>query len=146
MPFGLLCLAPSVVMAEQTRPFRTLRRAAELGWLEIGRSFLIAIMLGLGAVVLALGTALALRAGLELARMIFYSDLSYWEAVLGPGDPTFVLGAFLFGAALLEPVKALSFVLLYVDRRVRTEGFDLKRKVQLLLDRELLANPAEVAP
>jgi hypothetical protein len=53
--------------------------------------------------------------------------------------------------ALLEPVKTLSFILLYVDRRVRTEGFDLRRKVQLIVDRgkkETEANaalPEEVA-
>lgn len=146
VPFGLLCLAAPVTMAEQTRPFRTLRRSVELGWLEIGRSFAIACILGMGALLLALGTALALRAALELSRTIFYTDLTYWEAVLSFKNPTFAVGALLFGLALLEPVKGLAFSLLYVDRRVRTEGFDLKQKVQLILDRERAAAPVEAAP
>ncbi len=146
VPFGLLCLAPAIVMVEQTAPFKTLRRSLELGWLEIGRSVGVFCILLLGALVLALGAALALRAVLDLGRTIFYTDLAYLEAVLSFTNPTFSVGALLFGLALLEPVKGLSFALLYVDRRVRTEGFDLKRKVQLILEREKAEAPAEVGP
>ncbi len=146
VPFALLVLAPPIIMGEETRPLRTLRRSIELGWLEVGRAFSVACILGLGALLLALGTALSLRAALELARTIFYADLAYWEAVLSFSNPTFAVGALLFGVALLEPVKALAFALLYVDRRVRTEGFDLKRKVQLILERQKAAAPTEAAP
>lgn len=144
VPFGLLCLSPAVVMSEETRPFATLRRAVSLGWLEIGRSTAIGLILLLGTCVLAAGTALGVVALLELVRTIFYADLSWLEAVLSLKNPRFAFGALLAGLALLEPVKALAFALLYVDRRVRTEGFDLKRKVQLILERE--KPPVEAAP
>jgi hypothetical protein len=147
VPFALLCLAPAVVVSEQARPFAAVRRAASLGWLEIGRSLSIATILGLGALFLAIGTALGIQATLGLVRTIFYTDLAYLEGVLSIKNPIFTLGALAAGLALLEPVKALAYALLYVDRRVRTEGFDLKRKVQLILERESAATaPAEVAP
>jgi hypothetical protein len=136
IPFALLCLSPAIVMSEGTGPFATVRRAASLGWLEIGRAVAIALMLILGTVALAAGTALGVVALLELVRTILYADLSWLEAVLSLKNPRFAFGALLAGLALLEPVKTLAFALLYVDRRVRTEGFDLKRKVQLILERE----------
>ena len=126
IPFGLLCLAPAVIMAEQARPFAAIRRSVSLGWLELGRSIAIAAILALGALFLAVGSALAIQALLGLVRTIFYADLAYLEAVLSVANPTFALGALAVGFALLEPVKALAYALLYVDRRVRTRGLRLE--------------------
>jgi hypothetical protein len=152
--FALFALVPAIAMAEGLSPFRTLRRAIELGWLEIGRSTTIASILFLGTLVLAATLGLGSQSLLGLVRMIFYADTTYLSAVLAWSNPTFAFGAILFGLALLEPVKTLAFVLLYVDRRVRTEGFDLRRKVQLIVDRGKqetesaaeAAVPQEVAP
>lgn len=136
LPLGLLGLGPTVAILEGRGPLGTLRRSVQLGWHELARAVLVAFILALGAVVLGVGSGLALQALLDLARTIFHADLSFTGAVLSFKNPTFVLGALLAGIAFLEPVKTLSFALLYVDRRVRTEGFDLRRKVQLILDRE----------
>jgi hypothetical protein len=136
VPFALFCLGPAVAMVEETGPLRTLRRSMELGWLELGRSFAIGLVLSLGLLALALGGAFAVEATLGIVRTVFYADLSYWETLLSWKNPTFFFGAFLAGAVLIEPVKTLSYALLYVDRRVRKEGFDLRRKIQLILDAE----------
>jgi hypothetical protein len=133
--FSLFALAPAACMSEGLGPFATIARSASLGWKEIFRSCAIGAILGLGSLVLGFGSALALSGLLALVHTIFSADVASLETFLSFKNPLFDVGALLFGAALLEPVKALAYALLYVDRRVRTEGFDLKRKVQLILER-----------
>ena len=133
--FSLFTLAPAACMSEGLSPFATIGRSVSLGWKEIFRSCAIGAILGLGSLVLGFGSALALSGVLGLVHTIFSADVASLEAFLSFKNPLYDVGALFFGAAVLEPVKTLAFALLYVDRRVRTEGFDLKRKVQLILER-----------
>ncbi len=150
LPFGLLVLGTAVAMAEKRGSIATVRRAIALGWLELGRSVSILLILLAGTLVLALGTGFAAQALCGLVHLVFYVDVTFLEHVLSWKNPAFAWGSVLAGAALLEPVQTLAFVLLYVDRRVRTEGFDLKRKVQMILERDapapVEAETAEATP
>ena len=137
--FSLLILGPAVALHEGTGPVRTLRRTISLGWLEIGRALSMGAILLLGAAILVGSTGLALQAALGLARTAFAVDTTWLASVVDWRHASFTLGVVVAAFALLEPVKTVAFVLLYVDRRVRTEGFDLRRKVDLVIEHEARA-------
>lgn len=131
--FSLLVLAPAVAVIEDRGAFGTLLRACELGWRDTARALLVAFVLALGTGVVALGIGGGFQGLLELARSVAFVDTTWLEAVAVWSNKLFVVAVAGGTLLLVEPVQVLAFALLYVDRRVRTEGFDLRRKVELIL-------------
>jgi hypothetical protein len=134
--FPLFVLGPAVAVIEERDAIATVFRSVELGWRETGRALELAVVLGLGVLFATAGVALGASGLLDLGRLLFYVDTTYLDAFLGWKNPLFRLGVLGAAVVLTEPVVTLAFALLYVDRRVRTEGFDLRRKVQLIVESE----------
>jgi len=118
------CLAVPVIVLERRGAFSGLQRSAELLRGSWWRTFGILILLGLLTWVLSL--ALGLGGGLVAG------------AIMIAGVPA-VIGNSLANAivtVLVSPFFWIGLTVLYYDRRVRTEGFDLERLAHQMLPDE----------
>ncbi|MDE0297830.1 MAG: hypothetical protein OXN17_04305 [Candidatus Poribacteria bacterium] len=64
--------------------------------------------------------------GLEMLRQMFVPQLSTWADLIGHGIRSFVSNAI---AILMLPVGVIGATLVYFDRRIRKEGFDIEMRV-----------------
>jgi hypothetical protein len=132
----VMALVVPAVVFEGRPAFSAVARSAGLGRLEIVRTWGLVIVLALAWLVLTLGTGLTAQGLVRLVRTLTAIDMSFLDAVLSWTSFSFLMATGLVAWSLLEPVKCVVLALLYVDRRVRTEGFDLKHKVALVIARE----------
>lgn len=129
----ILLLQVPVQVIEGRPAFSATLRAASLGRLELLRAWAITLVLGVALVFGAAGIGLSAQGLLRLARLVAVVDTAYLERVVSWTNPPFVLATLLAAHAVLEPVKGAAHALLYFDRRVRNEGFDLRGKVARLV-------------
>lgn len=83
----------------------------------------------LGALGLTINVYALLGFGALIGRSFFGLELALVDAFLSPDNAFVLLGVFLASLVLLEPLRAASAAVQFVDARVRQEGLDLRAAV-----------------
>lgn len=83
----------------------------------------------LGALGLTVNLYALLAFGALIGRSFFGLELALVDAFLSPDNAFVLLGVFLASLVLLEPLRAASAAVQFVDARVRQEGLDLRAAV-----------------
>jgi hypothetical protein len=140
----LLCLVPGIIFAlwymltteviviEGTGAFKGMSRSKSLVSGNLGKIFLLGLVVGILTWIIASGFSYV--GGLIAESAVQIGDPQHIEAWRGSVMRAAVIRQFFMrvGRILVMPIPAAAYILLYYDLRIRKEGFDLEMLARAL--------------